>query len=248
MAHTCILDGMAVLAGIPKTGMDEALQPGMTALLIDDHPIVANALCMGIKSMDVFARIVVVASLAQARERLRTLASTHLVVVDLNLDDASGTEAVEALRVLAPDTPLVVFSADDGPEIVSRAYRLGAQGFVSKSADLSEVMRAIRIVLDGQLYISPVTARALGLKAPSRAAPAETASPVQHLSPRQRQVLDQLLQGMTNKMIGDRLNMAEGTVKTHLSTIYRVFGVNSRAKLMLRANSLGLSGEITSRS
>lgn len=223
------------------------MQPRMTALLIDDHPIVANALSMGLKSLDVFNAIVVAASIAQAREKLQSLTSPHLIVVDLNLDDASGTEAVEALRLLAPDTPLVVFSADDAPEIVSCVYRLGAQGFVSKSADLSELMQAIRMVLDGQLYISPITARVLGFSTIAQATPVESGSPTNRLSPRQRQVLEHLLQGLTNKMIGDRLNMAEGTVKTHLSTIYRVFGVNSRAKLMLRANALGLAGEITPR-
>ncbi len=223
------------------------MQPRKTALLIDDHPIVANALSMGLKSLDVFNAIVVVASIAQAREKLQALASLHLIVVDLNLDDACGTEAVEALRQIAPDTPLVVFSADDSPEIIRCVYRLGAQGFVSKSADLSELMQAIRTVLEGQLFISPVTARVLGFSAISPPASVEGGSPMDRLSPRQRQVLEHLLQGMTNKMIGDRLNMAEGTVKTHLSTIYRVFGVNSRAKLMLRANALGLAGEITPR-
>ncbi len=224
----------------------DAAQPTLCALLVDDHPIVSNALSMGLKSMGLFTRIDQVSSLAKALERAGGKFNYNLIIVDLSLDDAQGTEAVKSVRAHFPEVPVVVFSAEDSPAIISAVYEQGVHGFIPKSLDLQEVMHAVRTVVGGGIYMSPDTARALGFSPPQQAVEntVRSASPVERLSPRQLQVLDYLLQGMQNKMIGQRLQMAEGTVKTHLNTIYRLFGVNSRAKLILRANELGLANAV----
>jgi DNA-binding NarL/FixJ family response regulator len=106
---------------------------------------------------------------------------------------------------------------------------------------MTVVVNAIRIVLSGGNYIPPQAIRMLGFEA--RTVPANADSETPHLpslSPRQREVMHYVLQGLPNKVIGKRLGMADGTVKTHLNTIYRVFAVNSRAQLILKARGAGL--------
>jgi DNA-binding NarL/FixJ family response regulator len=114
-------------------------------------------------------------------------------------------------------------------------------GYVPKSYSMAAFLNAIRTVLSGEPYIPPKLVSLMGFDvAEPQAKSTVDRSPVVNLSPRQTQVFEYLLQGLPNKVIGNRLGMAEGTVKTHLNTIYRLLGVNSRAQVILRARELGL--------
>jgi DNA-binding NarL/FixJ family response regulator len=211
------------------------------ALIVDDHPIITDALSAALLSLHIFDGVDKESSLAAASLRLKDAGNYDLVMLDLHLTDANGMEAMESLREGFPGVPVIIFSADDSSATITTAFEHGVQGYIPKSAPMTVVVNAIRIVLSGGNYIPPQAIRMLGFEARTMPAnPGSEATPLPSLSPRQREVMHYVLQGLPNKVIGKRLSMADGTVKTHLNTIYRVFAVNSRAQLILKARETGL--------
>ena len=211
------------------------------ALIVDDHPIITDALSSALLSLRVFDAIDKESSMAAAIARLEAAPGYNLVMLDLHLSDAHGPETLSNLRDRFPEVPIVIFSADESASTVTAAFEQGVQGYIPKSTPMPVVVSSIRTVLSGGNYIPPQAVGMLGYSA--RVAPgrvAEPAVPLPSLSPRQRQVLHYLLQGLPNKTIGRRLEMADGTVKSHLAGIYRLFAVNSRAQLILKARYNGL--------
>lgn len=182
----------------------------------------------------------VAASLAEACELLSQSSECDLAVLDLHLEDAQGRDTVQRFRETFPDVPILVFTADSSIANITMAFECGARGFLPKSASAAVVRNAIELVLSGHAYIPEEAAQILGLP---RLAPRES---IRHdkvaleLSPRQQQVFRLLLQGLPNKVIAARLNMAEGTAKTHLFAVYRLLGVRTRVEAILRASQLGL--------
>lgn len=221
--------------------MSDNLSTGRRALIVDDHPIITDGLSTALIVMRVFDAVDKEHSLASAVHRLQGARPYDLVMLDLHLGDAHGLEAMQLVRERCPDMPVVIFSGDDSSATVAEAFEYGVQGYISKNSSMSVVINAIHIVLGGGIYIPPQAVRMLGF-APQAAAGTAGARPgrMPELSPRQREVLACALQGLTNKLIGQRLDMAAGTVKAHLNTVYRLFEVTSRAQLILRARDLGL--------
>jgi DNA-binding NarL/FixJ family response regulator len=211
------------------------------ALIVDDHPIITESLSAALISLRILDRVDKESSLAAASERLRDASSYDLVILDLHLTDAHGVDAMLSLREAFPSVPVVIFSADDSSASITAAFEHGVQGYILKSDPMPVVISAIRIVLSGGNYIPPQAVRMLGYEPrPTPNVAAHESAQLPSLSPRQREVLHYLLQGLPNKVIGRRLSMADGTVKSHLNTIYRMFAVNSRAQLILKARSLAL--------
>lgn len=218
-------------------------QGGLAVLLIDDHPIVMDALATAFVSTRMFTRVDKARTLRGGLDLLADDADAAdagyaLIVIDLHMPDSDGLEAVEQLRLSYPDVPLMVFSGESSSDIIIKAFELGVRGYVVKDSALDVVLWAVRLILAGSAYVPP---QAMNL--PDGNANAIAPEPAMSnlcLSPRQRQVLALLLQGMPNKVIARRLGMAEGTVKTHLNTLYRVIGAHNRAQAILRAHDLGL--------
>ncbi|MFO1375710.1 MAG: response regulator transcription factor [Steroidobacteraceae bacterium] len=215
---------------------------GRRALIVDDHPIITDALSTALVVMRVFDGVDKENSLAAALPRLKGVRPYDLILLDLHLGDTHGLEAMQQVREHCPEMPVVIFSGDESSATVAEAFEHGVQGFISKNSPMSVVINAIRVVLAGGIYIPPQAVRMLGFE-PQPAGggqPVAVRGRVPDLSPRQREVLMYVLQGLTNKHIGQRLDMAAGTVKAHLAMVYRMFEVSSRAQLILRAREMGL--------
>lgn len=213
----------------------------MKALLVDDHPLVLGALTTALKSLQTFDTIDQEQSLAEALERLERTSDYDLILLDLHMSDANGANAVIQLRETYPDMPVVIFSGDEDPETIQTAFEHGVLGYIPKRSSISQIIHAIQSVLDSSSYVPVAFMKKQGFEsrgAPSARQPAEALEP--RLTPRQQEVFDHLLLGMPNKIIADRLGMAEGTVKTHLYTIYRLFGATNRVQVILKARQLGL--------
>lgn len=214
-----------------------------SVLVVEDHPVVQDAILSAMRSLNVFRNIQSADTLASALAILRDLPLPNLVILDLQLKDSKGIVTLTAIREYLPDLPVIVFSAEDESNMMIDVYEHGALGFVAKSAPLHELILAVQTVLQGNVYLPAAAGNLLGISSPTPAPLAHEGwvkSPLETLTPRQRQVLDLLLQGLSNKLIARELEMAEGTVKTHLNTVYRVFRVNSRTQLLLEAVDLGL--------
>lgn len=206
------------------TAMDSAVQ----CLLVDDHALFADALCLLIEQRHPQVRLQCTHDLAQALQRLRRLPVPELVLLDLNLPDSRGVDTLLRLREAAPLARVIVLSADDHPDTVLAALDAGAAGFISKSADSQALGGALRTVLEGGVYV-PST--------PTPGTGREPASPP--LSPRQLDVFWRLVDGLTNKVIARELGLSDSTVKTHVQAIYDKLGVATRAQAVMVAARMG---------
>ena len=163
------------------------------------------------------------------------------MILDLHLTDANGVDAMLALRESFPSVPVVIFSADDSSASITSAFEHGVQGYILKSDPMTVVISAIRIVLSGGNYIPPQAVRMLGYEPrPMPNVAATEVAQLPSLSPRHAKSCTTCCRACRTRSLVDVLSMADGTVKSHLNTIYRMFAVNSRAQLILKARALAL--------
>jgi len=226
----------------------------MRVLLIDDHPLILSALQNVIEGMGDHVSVVGVAGARAAREALAADDDFDLCLLDLRLGDADGFDLLIELRNGWPQVPVVVVSASDRSADVIRAIDLGAMGFVSKRASNETLCEALRVVMQGGIYVPPMT---MGEGAPPvsgdrRAADSTTLGHPEHtdalaqfkLTPRQTDVLGLLLRGQSNKLIARELDLSVETVKDHVAAVLRALGVNSRTQAVLAVSQLSSQGAI----
>jgi DNA-binding NarL/FixJ family response regulator len=228
------------MSGVASQTKSSDSTPIRRALVVDDHPIVADALVTAVHSMKAFDRIEVAPSLADARRILGDDDRCDIVILDLHLDDARGRDTLTGLRESFPDVPILVFTGDNTVENITMAFECGARGFATKASPVGVVKSAINLIISGGSYIPPEASQALGFASPPVRGRAAPATPAIRFSVRQEQVFRLLLEGMPNKVIASRLEMAEGTAKAHLNAVFRILGVRTRVEAILRAHQLGL--------
>jgi DNA-binding NarL/FixJ family response regulator len=211
------------------------------AIIVDDHPIIRDTLVNALVSQGVFDEVASASAFRELIEMLERDAAYQLLILDLGLTDISGSDGLVYIREHFPDIPVVIFSASDSTDIITRCFENGIHGFISKNTSMQILVSAIRMVLAGGMYIPPAAVRRMGFDPVEESVthPKPVVLPIQ-LTPKQREVFKQLLLGVPNKLIASRLGMAEGTVKTHLYVIYQTLGVNSRAQAILKARQLKL--------
>jgi len=163
-----------------------------------------------------------------------------LLVLDLDLPDADGFRVLTDLDDDRPGAVLVLADRADG-DLVLRALRLGARGYVTKSDGLRELPATIRRVLAGERVMTPALEReAMGALGRMARRAREGADVEAGLTPRERQVLEFLGGGMTIGQIASRLGISPRTVETHVAKLYRKLGVRTRVQAISRAATLGL--------
>jgi DNA-binding NarL/FixJ family response regulator len=219
----------------------------MKVLLVDDHPLILAALQTMIQELDPDVQVTAVGSAAAARSALAADAEFDLVLLDLQLGDASGFDVLVEMRRDHPALPVVVVSASDRASDVIQAIDLGAMGFVPKRASNDTLVEALRLVMAGGIYVPPMNLGAAAQRAhvPS-GIPAAESNPYQvtpsfeelGLTPRQADVLTQLLQGKPNKEIARRLGLSVETVKDHVQAVLRALGVSSRTQAVLAVSQM----------
>lgn len=234
----------------------------MNVLLVDDHPLILLALKTVIESMGENVHVVVADCAEAAREAIRRKDNFDLVLLDLQLGDASGFEVLDEFRNAYPGLPVVVMSASDQASDVVRSIDQGAMGFLPKRTSTEDLAQALQLVMAGGIYVpslgpgltfsttAPATpphgmSRAEKLQRSQEAAAANPdASPVTTLdglplTPRQADVLALLLRGMPNKIIARELGVTPETVKDHVAAVLKVLGVNSRTQAVLAVGQMG---------
>ncbi|WP_426990697.1 response regulator [Cupriavidus sp. 30B13] len=204
-------------------------------MLVDDHALLRDALALLLTQRFPHAEFRGAGSLAQARSALATQPA-DILLIDLDLPDAKGIEALLALREEVPQARAVVVSADDRAETVYAALDAGAAGFLHKATDSVEFADAIQFVMEGGV--------ALPLSFVGRPAAAPTSYAALGLSRRQWEVLRLVLQGKPNKLVCRELDLSASTVKTHLSEIYRRLGVRSRTQAMVEVARRGIKDDV----
>lgn len=212
----------------------------MTRIVIaDDHPLFRRALAQAVREIVPSVVLAEAATLDDARGDLAAHPDTDLLLLDLHMPGSHGLVGLAAVRAEFPAVAVAMVSAHDDPATIRRALDHGAAGFISKSADLDELKRAIACVLDCRTYVPP--ARAADLPASGSPGDRELAARLAALSPQQFRVLVLVAEGKLNKQIADVLGVQERTVKAHLSAIFERLGVRNRTQAGVMLGALALA-------
>lgn len=194
-------------------------------LLIDDHPLFVDGFAMMLRKSRPEWTLESTSSTIEALALLRQRADFDLIIVDVQLPEHDGFETLGLIAEFCPSAPRMMMSGREDGLAQLRAQQAGARGFVVKASPPETILATIDSVLAGQ----PHFARGCGAGDPTPA-----------LSPRQTEVMELLATGCANKEIRFRLNIAERTVRAHLTEIFNTLGVNSRVQAIIRARELGL--------
>jgi DNA-binding NarL/FixJ family response regulator len=213
-------------------------------LVVDDHPLMAEALRSAAKELVSKAQVETASDLDGAFQLAGTKPDFDLVMLDLGLPGCSGMQALERFREHLPNLPVVVVTAVSDRQSVITAVDRGAMGFIPKTSPRNVLLHAIKIILSGGIYLppevrQPSVAEADGVPA-ARAETAPRREADLGLSPRQREVLSLLLKGLPNKLIARQLDISENTTKIHVSAVLQALGASSRTKAVIKASELGL--------
>ena len=216
----------------------------MKVLVVDDHALIRDALRGVLKELKDDASVVEAADSRQALRLAGENPDLGLVLLDLNLPDRSGFDVLAELRERHPAISVVVLSALSDRDSVARALDLGATGFIPKSASREVMLSALRLVFSGGVYIPPEILGPRGEQPSAKrgqpAAGARPGSPRElGLTERQVEILALMMQGKSNKAICRSLDLAEPTVKNHVTAILKALKVTNRTEAVIAVGALG---------
>jgi DNA-binding NarL/FixJ family response regulator len=215
----------------------------MKILVVDDHVLIREALRGVLKELDEGAAILEAPDGGQAMRLIEEHGDLGLVLLDLTLPDRDGFSLLAELRERYPAVSIVVMSALQDRDNVAKALDLGALGFIPKSAQREVMLGALKLVFSGGIYIPPqILAREEAASAQPRPKQPDrpAASPAElGLTERQVEVLALMMQGKSNKAICRVLDLAEPTVKNHVTAILKALKVNNRTEAVIAVGELG---------
>ena len=216
----------------------------MKILLADDHDLFRAGLGMVLNELGADTLLVQAANLTEAIHCAQTEADLDLALLDLNMPAMNGTTGLQQFRAQFPEVPVVIVSGSDDVADVQQVLGNGAAGFIHKSTAPTVMLSALRLVLAGGVYVPPHAMRAETARAAPSIATQAKGGWLNRLTARQMEVLRLLALGKPNKLIARELDLSEGTVKIHLSAIFRVLDVNNRTEAVLAAQQLSLNLDI----
>lgn len=225
----------------------------LKVLLVDDHAIFRAGLCPLLRELDPESILLEADNYEIALDIVAAEPDLDLLLADLVVPGGDGFDGLAAIRKRVPSLPIVVISMVEDRNDVLRAIDLGALGFVPKSAKPSEMLRALRLVMSGEMYLPPSIMKAATdgrSRKPMGAQPAISQSKLRALlTPRQCEVLAMLARGMTNAQIAGDMNLKESTIRVYVSVILDRLNLSNRTQAALMAahtlDDASISGLVT---
>ncbi|CEJ14668.1 Nitrate/nitrite response regulator protein NarL [bacterium YEK0313] len=234
LAASCV--DTAPLAALPLSAMSERLSRRI-AVIADDHGLYRMGLAFTLKDRLGFDDVEEAASLDEALEKLGETDDVALALFDLSMPGMESAASLAAVRECYPGLPIAVVSGSEDRKDVLDALAAGVNGFVPKRLAEDDLVAALQAVIGGTIFVPASLASAM--PRPAQPAPAaEPAADLNRLTPRQRDVLELLLQGQSNKEIARALDLGHGTVKIHMAALFRHLGVRNRAAAVAAASAL----------
>ena len=213
-------------------------------LVVEDHALVREGLARLLGQLEEGVAVDEAADFESALSRLEGGEDYDLIFLDLALPGIDGFSGLDILRRRYPATPVVVVSAFDDTPTITRVMNLGASGFIPKSYSGEALLGAVHKVLSGELFrpAAAGTARINDEKPVITSRVAVNASEI-GLTERQAQVLALMVRGMSNRDIGVQLELSEGTVKIHVTAVFKALGVTSRTQALVAVARYGIDFE-----
>jgi two-component system, NarL family, nitrate/nitrite response regulator NarL len=201
----------------------------MKLLVVDDHPVFREGLAALLQHARPDTTVIKARDTREALQLVRENDDLDAVFVDLRMPGMGGEVAVREIAARRPALPVIVISSSESPRDVHMALNAGARGYIPKSADPNTLLAALNLVLTGNIYVPPILLQAS--VAVAEATPARrNVSAINNLTDRQLEILELLHDGVPNKEIGARLEIAEKTVKAHVAAIFLTLNVVNRTQ------------------
>ena len=200
----------------------------MKIMIVDDHPVMREGFAALLASVGKQTVVLQVSTVTEALRLLVDHADIDLVVLDLLMPGLGGFDAITQMSRAHQSLPLIVLSSSENPQDVRKALALGALGYVPKSASPTCLLAAIKLVINGDIYVPPLI-----LGEDVAVGNAERKSAIasdNQLTGRQIEVLRLLADGLANRAIADRLDLSEKTVKAHVTAIFKALNVINRTQ------------------
>ncbi|HKZ55855.1 MAG TPA: response regulator transcription factor [Anaerolineales bacterium] len=206
-------------------------------LITDDHAIVRTGLRTLLKTD---ASLELVAEASGGYEAIDLVEKTRpdVLLLDLSMPDLDGIAVTKKIKPRFPDVRILILTIHEDQAMLREAIRAGASGYILKRAAEGELISAIHVIMRGDMYIDPAMVRALLEETVSRPSPQPETS--EALTPREIDVLKYIVQGYTNRQIGEELNLSVRTVEGHRANLSGKLGLHSRVDLVRYAREHGL--------
>ncbi len=202
-------------------------------LLVDDHALFRDGMRYVLQQLADEVEMLDTGNFSEGLQLVKQNPDVDLALLDLNMPDSDGVSSLQLFHQRYPDVPLVVVSGSEQREDIEGVMNLGAMGFISKMSSGKAMLAALRMVLEGEVYVPPqmlqqaVSRLDRGQEQTDRRS---LRASKYGLTPRQLEVLQYIGAGLSNKDIARKLDLAEGTVKIHVAAIYQTLHVNSRTE------------------
>lgn len=207
-------------------------------VVIDDHPLFRKGVIQLLALNPAFQ---VVGEAADGTEGIQVVAELQpdLVILDLNMKGLDGISTLKEIKRLDLDSKVVMLTVSDENRDLVNAVRAGADGYLLKDMEPEDIVSSLSDALDGQMAIPERLGRALALALRSDDG-VDRNQQIAHLTEREQEILQCLAQGMSNKLIGRELGIAEGTVKVHVKSLLRKLNFRSRLEAAVWAVENGV--------
>lgn len=205
-----------------------------SVLIVEDHPLFCDALTIILQIVGGISSVRTTDTVEGCLAMLARDAAPDAIFLDLNLPDADGMEGLMQIRKAAPAAAILIVSSMNSPSIIQAALEMGASGYVPKHSQRQVFQDALAAIARGEPYLPEgfvMSDTPLSPTAPSR-------SKLGTLTPQQGRILSLISEGMLNKQIAHELQIAESTVKAHVTVIMRKLGVQTRTQAVLASQSV----------
>lgn len=198
-----------------------------TVLIADDHSLFRTGLKHLVTQLFPNPKIMEATNYDEAMEAIERETQLSLILLDLRMPQMDGFTTLGRLVQAAEGVPIVVLSGSTDTHDMKQCFERGAMGYIPKNEPSKVILRALQLVLSGGIYVPPA------LLKPTTETENSEENALSKLTDRQRQVLDLLAEGDSNKEIARKLNLAEATVKAHLASILRALNARNRTEAVI---------------
>jgi DNA-binding NarL/FixJ family response regulator len=199
-------------------------------VVADDHPLFRQGVVQTLTAEDSFA-VIGEAGTGEEAFRLAVEHNPDILLLDIGMPGAGGIATVEQVAASCPLTRVLMLTVSENPDDLMQALKAGARGYVLKGVSSSGLVSAIQAVTAGEVFVTPVLASTILYEMTHD----EPGNPLDQLTERERQILQLLEEGLTNREIGERLYLAEKTVKHYMTNVLQKLHVRSRVEAALLA-------------